>query len=99
MLVSKHCEFGKQLVWCHISAGGHSLFSDGESAPTNRISQKDRAPSKQGLFYILTTSWPILSSQCTKTSLYLYGRASSALSIGIPDICHKGTSQVPRPTF
>ena len=77
MLVSKHCEFGKQLVWCHISAGGHSLFSDGESAPTNRVSQKDRAPSRQGLFYVLTTFWPILSSQCTKTSIYLYGRASS----------------------
>ena len=72
MLVSKHCEFGKQLVWCHISAGGHSLFSDGESAPTNRVSQKDRAPSRQGLFYVLTTFWPILSSQCTKTSTYIF---------------------------
>ena len=99
MLVSKHCEFGKQLVWCHISAGGHSLFSDGESAPTNRVSQKDRAPSRQGLFYVLTTFWPILSSQCTKTSIYLYGRACSTLSVGIPDNCHKGTGHVPRPTF
>ena len=31
--------------------------------------------------------------------IYLYGRACSTLSVGIPDNCHKGTSQVPRPTF